>query len=149
MTELAYPFRGSEDALDYHFKSISELKVVDKAISFRPFAENPIFYNMALVDVVGDGVDDLAVTNNQDMSRVMATVFQTMLAFFEKYPNKLVYFKGSDEDGVRTRLYRILIARELEKVSELFDVYGQLSGSRYEKFTLSRPYIAFIFQLKR
>lgn len=94
-------------------------------------------------------MDDLAITDNQDMSRVMATVFQTMLVFLEKYPNKLVYFKGSDESGVRTRLYRILITREIEQALKLFDIYGQLSSSSYEQFTPDRPYITFIFQLKR
>ena len=148
MNEPPYPFLVSDDSLNYRFESVGELKVVDKAISFRPFAENPIFYNLALVDVVGDRVDDLVITNNQDISRVMATVFRAMLVFFKKYPNKLVYFKGSDESGVRSRLYRILIARELEKISELFDIYGQVSGNSYEKFALDRPYVGFIFQLK-
>lgn len=82
------------------------------------------------------------------MNRIMATVFKAILIFFEKYPNKLVYFKGSDETGLRTRLYRVLISRELEHATKMFAIYGQLTEDSYEEFALNRPYIAFIFQLK-
>ena len=150
MNEPAYPFHISEDALSYRFDSISELKTIHKTVEFHPFSDNPIFYNLALLDINDDGtVDDLVVSNNQDMKRVVATVFRAMLTFFDKYLNKLIYFQGSDETGLRIRLYRILIARELEEAQKLFDIYGQLPDKTYEEFVPNRSYIAFIFQLRR
>lgn len=150
MNEPAYPFIPSDDALSYTFKSISSYKVINKLVEFRPFPDNPIFYNVALLDLNEDGtVDDSSVSNNEDMRRVLATVFQSMLIFFKKNPNKLIYFQGSDAIGLRTRLYRILIARELGQALTLFEIYGQLPDKTYEEFALNRPYIAFIFQLRR
>ena len=149
MNEPAYPFRISDDALDYRFESVSEQKIIHKVVEFRSFPNNPIFYNLALLDFEEDGtLNDLVVSNNHDMARILATVFQSMLVFFKSYPNKLVYFKGSDEVGLRTRLYRILISRELEQVRKLFETYGQLADNSFEEFMPDRPYIAFIFQLK-
>ncbi len=150
MTEPAYPFHISEDALNYQFDSVSEFRTIHKIVEFRPLSNNPIFYNLALLDLNEDGtVDDLVVSNNQDMKRVIATIFQAMLTFFNKYPNKLVYFQGSDETGLRIRLYRIIIARELEEAQKLFEIYGQLPDKTYEEFIPDRSYIAFIFQLRR
>ena len=150
MNEPAYPLRVSDDALTYRFDSVSEQKIIHKSVEFVPFFENPIFFNLALLDIDDDGtVNDLVVSNNHDMARVIATVFQALLTFFETYPNKLIYFKGSDSAGLRIRLYRILIARELEQASVLFEIYGQLPGGSYEQFQPNQPYAAFIFQLKR
>lgn len=105
MNEPAYPLLISPDALIYKFDSVSDQHLIHKAIEFSAFPLNPIFYNLALVDVEDDGTtNDLAISNNQDMNRVIATVFKAMQVFFEKHPNKLVYFKGSDETGIRTRL---------------------------------------------
>ena len=150
MNEPAYPFRVSDDALSYAFDSISEVKIIHKAVEFRPFSVNPIFYNLALLDVNDDGTaDDLVASNNQDMKRVLATVFRSMLTFFDRYPNKLIYFNGSDESGLRNRLYRILIARELEEIQKMFEVHGRLANGNYEEFVPNKPYIGFIFQLRR
>ncbi|MCX6213174.1 hypothetical protein [Spirosoma sp.] len=149
MNEPAYTLQISSDVLSFTFDSVSSQNVIHKAIEFSPFPANAIFYNLALLDVDEDGTtNDLAISNNQDMNRVIATVFKAMRAFFEKHPNKLVYFKGSDETGIRTRLYRALISRELEQASEMFAIYGQLTEDTYEEFAPNRPYIAFIFQLK-
>jgi hypothetical protein len=147
MNEPAYPFTVSDDALDYSFESVSDQKVITKVIRFNPFRANPIFYNMALVDVLDDGTtNDLVVSNNQDMPVILATVAKALLMFFDHYPRKLIYFTGSDEQGYRNRLYRIVVSRELGKVVELFDIYGQLPDESFEDFQPNRPYKAFIFQ---
>lgn len=149
MNEPAYPFRISDDALDYQFESVSEQRIIAKIVQFTPFADNALLYNLGLGDVLPDGtLDDSTVTNNRDMNRVMATVFRTIVVFFEHYPSKLVYFQGSDKGGVRTRLYRVLIARELDKAVELFTIYGRCANDSIEEFVPNREYIGFIFQRK-
>lgn len=149
MNEPAYTLQISSDALSFKFDSVSPQSVIHKIIEFSPFPTNAIFYNLALLDINEDGTtSDLAISNNQDTNRVIATVFKAMRVFFEKHPNKLVYFKGSDETGLRTRLYRVLISRELEQATNMFAIYGQLSDEIYEELAPDRPYIAFIFQLK-
>lgn len=82
------------------------------------------------------------------MAKILATVVKTLLSFFERYPQKLVHFNGNDAEGIRTRLYRIAIHRELNKASALFEVYGQLSDEVFEAFQANRPDKAFILQKK-
>ncbi len=82
MTEPAYSFHVSEDALNYTFDSISEHKIIAKAIQFKPFSDNALFFNLGLGDVLFDGtLDDSTISNNHDMNRIMATVFQAILTF--------------------------------------------------------------------
>ena len=69
-----------------------------------------------------------------------------MLMFFEKHPDKLIYFQGSDI--VRTRFYRILIHRELKQATKLFFVYGKKTDDKYEIFVPNYPYIGFAFEFK-
>ena len=65
------------------------------------------------------------------MEMVMATVIQIVLRFFEKYPSKMVYIEGSTPE--RTRLYRIIMSRELLEIEKVFTVYG-LIGNNPELF---------------
>lgn len=143
MNEPAYPFRVRTDGLLFSFYSVSEEKIVPKLVVYTPVDD--LIYNLALVDVMPDGsLADNVTTNNQDMNRVMATVIQTMLAFFEKYPDRLVYFQGSDD--IRTRFYRILITRELEAARQLFVIYGKTAEQEYELFQIGQPYVGFLMQ---
>ncbi|ADB41443.1 DUF6934 family protein [Spirosoma linguale] len=149
MNEPAYPFDMSSDALNYRFNSVSKQYTIAKRIQFTPFPDNALLYNLALGDVMPDGnLDDSIVSNNQDLNRVMATVFQAIVSFFDRYPSKLVYFQGSDEAGIRTRLYRVLITRELNKAAELFTIYGCDANNSIEEFILNRDYVGFILQRK-
>ncbi|GAB2548464.1 DUF6934 family protein [Spirosoma aerophilum] len=147
MNEPAYPFDVSNDALNYQFTSVGKEHTISKRIQFTPFPDNALLYNLALGDVMPDGnLDDSIISNNQDLNRVMATVFRAILSFFDRYPSKLVYFQGSDEAGIRTRLYRVLITRELDKATELFTIYGCDASKSIEEFTPNRDYTGFIFQ---
>lgn len=150
MNEPAYPFIASADALDYSFESVSDQKTIRKSILFTVFDNNALLYNLALGDLQEDGLlDDSAISDNRDMNRVIATVVKAMMIFFDTYPEKLVYFQGSDKQGIRTRLYRILLAREIEEVKNLFIVYGRRSDNGIENFISGQTYIGFIFQRKR
>jgi uncharacterized protein DUF6934 len=50
-------------------------------------------------------IDDLAVTDNQDRKKVLATVAATLLEFTRQFPDAAVYATGSTP--ARTRLYQI------------------------------------------
>jgi uncharacterized Fe-S cluster-containing protein len=65
-----------------------------------------------------------------------------MLLFFEKYPNKKIYFRGSNE--VRTRIYGSLISKFIEIIELYFSVLGLRIDGEFEKFTSTQPYVAFI-----
>jgi hypothetical protein len=65
-----------------------------------------------------------------------------MVVFFEKYPTRKVYFRGST--AIRTRLYRSLISKCIEIIEFYFHVAGLDSEGQTEKFVKNQDYHAFI-----
>ncbi|MFY7734415.1 MAG: DUF6934 family protein [Bacteroidia bacterium] len=125
MKQQYYKYLRDEDCLWFEFESVSNQKTVRKIVVYTPFQDNPDVFNLALADALSDGsYSDKTVTNNEDMEKVMATVIRTMLRFFEKYPTKMVSVEGSTAE--RTRLYRIIISRELSEIEKIFTIYGLL-----------------------
>lgn len=125
MKEKFYPFRASEDYLSYYFESRSEERVIPKAIQFEKIGAQ--VYNLAFGDLDSGGdINDVVVSNNGDMHKVMATVAQVVIAFFGAYPDRQIYFTGSSPS--RQRLYRAILAREAERWSEVFEVQGVVQG---------------------
>lgn len=140
----AYKIIAAEDALTFEFDSISSSRVVRKVVVFGRFPDNPDVFNLALGDKLPDGsVDDLARTNNNDMDKVMATVVQSLFLFFDRHPTSIVYFTGSTQ--ARTRLYQIIIAKELAVAQHLFTISGLRNGTP-EPFEPNQPYDAFLLQ---
>lgn len=146
MKEPAYLLYSSKDALEYDFESASDAQVVPKRILFNRFHGSRNVFNLALVDVRPDGtLDDLSVSNNQDMRMVLATVVQALRVFFQNHPHGIVFFTGSTP--ARTRLYRAAIGLNLADAEAVFDVQG-LIGNESEPFRPNRPYEAFVIRLK-
>lgn len=146
MKQQYYKYLRDEDCLWFEFESVSNQKTVRKIVVYTPFQDNPDVFNLALADALSDGsYSDKTVTNNEDMEKVMATVIRTMLRFFEKYPTKMVYVEGSTAE--RTRLYRIIISRELSEIEKIFTIYGLL-GSGTEIFKKNQNYNAFVIALQ-
>jgi hypothetical protein len=65
-----------------------------------------------------------------------------MVIFFEKYPNKKLYFRGSTD--TRTRLYRSLISKFIEVIEPYFAVIGLKQDGSPETFIVNQDYNAFI-----
>ena len=144
MSQPAYPIRTTSSRLQFAFESINEGHVVQKRIEFTAFPVNPDIYNLAFGDLNEEGVlDDLTVSNNQDMERVLATVIQALVVFLETYPNKTVFFTGSTV--TRTRLYRAAINRVIADYEEL-RVDG-IMDTTIERFQPNKPYQAFLVRL--
>ena len=130
MNEKSYPFKISTANIRYSFESVSEEKVIEKAVIFVE-TDYPNIYNLALVDVLEDRTEsDITVSNNNDLETVMATVIKIIDDFLNKFPDKSVIFRGSDLR--RTRLYRIIISREYESISEYFKILGLKDGSFHQ-----------------
>jgi hypothetical protein len=71
-------------------------------------------------------LDDSIITNNGDRNVILATVARSVYIFTEKYPEKIVFFKGSTLG--RTRLYRRAISINLEELSETFTIFGAIKN---------------------
>lgn len=140
-----YKYLRDEDCQWFEFESVSVHKSVKKVVVITPFHDNPDIFNLALADAFPDGsYSDKSVTNNDDMEKVMATVIRTVLRFFERHPTKLVYIEGSTAE--RTRLYRIVISREISEIEKTFAVFGLLNDNM-EIFKKNQNYEAFVIAL--
>lgn len=146
MRNKFYNYLAKDDSLWFEFKSISEKKTVKKIVIFSPIGEDSYLYNLTLVDAFTDGsYNDSSITNNEDMPKVIATVIQILCSFFKKYPHKSVYIEGSSPS--RTRLYRIIIAKELSEIEKVFGIYGVINDS-LEDFEKNKNYTGLIINLK-
>lgn len=104
-------------------------------------------YNLGFGDKLGeaDDYDDMAISDNSDSTRVLATIAATVYTFTDKYPNSYVLAKGSTT--ARTRLYRIGISNYLEEIEEDFIVFGFIN-SKWEEFEKNRDYSTFLITRK-
>ena len=144
MNQSFYTFYPSANALRFDFASVGR-KIVSKTIIYNKTGiEN--FYSLALFDVRNDGsLDDMSVTNNGDMEKILLTVFKTFSVFFAHYPDQVVIFSGSTQS--RTRLYKIAISHELSSITDIYNVYGFKENS-FELFQKNQPYTGFLVSLK-
>ena len=90
-------------------------------------------------------VNDLAISNNGDTDKVLATVVSALYTFFDRFPNSFVYARGSTT--ARIRLYRMGITRFYEEMQRDFYLYGQV-GDDFPVFELGREYEGFLVKRK-
>lgn len=145
MSATPYPVT-EKDGIRFSFTSIGPLRTQRKVILYDQITGAVSLYNLALLDLYDDGsLDDLSVSNNQDMPRILATVIYTMHLFFEHYPTATVIFSGSTP--ARTRLYRVAISQNITLFDEIFFVRGVL-GESVEPYQPNKAYDAFTIRLK-
>ena len=96
-----YKTESTVDSLIYTFESVGEM-VIQKVVEYTKL--NPIYvglpidtdvYNLAFGDWnndIGDYEDNVE-SKNGDMEKVLATVANTALKFWEEYPEISIFFK--------------------------------------------------------
>ena len=144
MTHSFYDFSIHNEAHRFEFDSVGD-RIIHKVIVYEklPF---PNTYNLALGDIDEQGKADFEIiSDNGDRDYVLATVIQTLIAFFQRNPRASVFISGSTPS--RTRLYQVVIARELAEIQKRFDVYG-VTEVRNEPFQKGALYQAFVISLK-
>lgn len=136
-----YPFESLPDGLTYAFESRSNERTIQKYVIFTPI--NSRCYNLALVDLEEDGqLSDTSISNNDDLERVLSTVIQIILTFFNHNPDCKLSFAGSTPE--RTRLYRIVINKYIDNFSSYLSVEGISPEQHRETFKPNRPYVSFV-----
>lgn len=129
MNQPHYPFEVSTNRLSFVFESINNGRKITKAVEYVPFPFDKTIYNLAFGDINDKGeLDDLSVSDNQDMEKVLATVIQTIFVFFRTYPDKTLFFTGST--NARTRLYRGAIGRVIDELQEDLLIEGIRNNNR-------------------
>ena len=141
-----YHLKAESKFTRFEFISEGNNGAIRKLIEFQATSDEDV-YNLAFGDkdpATGD-LNDLAVTNNGDTEKVLATVVAALYVFFDNYPTAYVYATGSTK--ARTRLYRIGITKFYEEMQKDFYLYGQV-GDDYPEFKLGKDYDGFLAQRK-
>ncbi|GAB3639902.1 DUF6934 family protein [Spirosoma arcticum] len=147
MDESPSSFSAEPIEVRYDFNSVSDTKLVKKIVRLTETSLLDVF-NLALLDLLDDGSEsDLSVTDNNDLRTVLATVMRIIDNFLTKFPQKIVTVRGSDRR--RTRLYRIVIGRELNAIRQRFMVFGEFQDGQLEPFKPNADYVRFLISLKR
>ena len=118
MSQAPYLY-SKEHSTRYHFVSVGK-RAVNKIVEFRPLKFDKI-YNLAFGDLNSDDtIDDLAITNNADTSKVMSTIIQIVRDFSVSNPDIKIYFTGSTDQ--RTAFYQRIITMYFDDFIEEFDI---------------------------
>ena len=148
MDEPIYPYKKSLDILTFDFESIGLNGVSKKKVVYSSIEDLPDIFNLSLFEVLQDGTLNIYYeSRNQDLPQIMATVVQTMNDFFAKYPSKKIAFTGSTPD--RTRLYRIVINKLIQKNGHVFCIEGITNNGVFEQFQANQNYLAYVISLTK
>lgn len=99
MNYQKYDLYKNSSTTIFEFKSIGRNGEIKKVILFKALQSEQI-YNLAFGDLIYNEteqkylLDDSVITNNGDRNVILATVAQSIYIFTEKYPEKMVFFKG-------------------------------------------------------
>ena len=139
-----YQLRSEEELSRFEFISEGPNGAVRKLIEFQQTLDLDV-YNLAFGDKHAGtaSMDDLAVTNNGDTEKILATVVAAVYTFLERRPSAFVYAEGSTK--ARTRLYRMGINRFYEEMRRDFYLYGRI-GEDFVDFEPDTDYEGFLAQ---
>ena len=145
MNQPYYDFQIFEDAFRFEFETTSQEKTIPKAILFQR-TNLPNYYNLTLADILSDGSNDIfSKSNNGDLEKILSTVIQTILVFLAYHPPAKVVFTGNTPS--RTRLYQIVLSKELDNVRKKLEVLG-FTDEKIESFQRNQSYLGFIISNK-
>ena len=141
-----YALKAESNLTIFEFISEGPKGLIRKIIQFQETNRLNV-YNLAFGDKNSETgeIDDLAVSNNADSEKVLATVVAALYAFFDKHPDAFVYVTGST--SARTRLYRMGITKFYEEMVQNFDLYGQV-GDEFYDFEIDKDYAGFLAHRK-
>lgn len=117
---------------------------VVKAVFITPIGNGT--WNLGFCDYYDGRYDDTAVTNNNDVSKVLGTVAKAALAFSEKYPERTLVIRPVDDR--RKRLYNVVFTRRQAEIESLFDVYAKRKN-RWQHFAPGFDYDGFMLIRKK
>ena len=129
----------------FDFVSCGKNGNVLKRVAFTKTEDDRV-YNLALGDVDEDNeINDLAITDNGDRNKVIATVVSIVEAYTRRFPERWIIFTGSTEE--RTRLYRMAISLHLVELSALYEIWAYVGEERV-KFDKNMRVSAFVIVRK-
>lgn len=136
-----YELKAGSSLKSFEFLSEGKNGKVVKIIQFQKMNLNNLF-NIAFgdKDFQTGNLDDMAITDNGDADKVLATVVSAIYAFTYKYPDSWIYATGST--AAKTRFYRMGINKYFEIAIEDFEIMGEIENE-WEYFEVGKNYQAF------
>jgi hypothetical protein len=134
------------------FEFISEGKsTIRKRVKFKLIDEQELIYNLALCTVFENGAEDYSTASkNSDMQKIFETIAVIAYMFTNQYPDRKIFFGGSDT--LRVRQYRLSVFSNSEMISNHFHIEGlRLSNDTItlrENYRKGQNYDAFILTRK-
>ncbi|TAE76606.1 MAG: hypothetical protein EAZ85_00005 [Bacteroidetes bacterium] len=129
----------------YSFESVG-LQTITKIVEFQPITYS--IYNLAFgdFDEINQNYDDEIRSNNQDIHKIFATIFQICNHFFIQNTDKAIYLEGNTP--LKQKLYQRIIKNNLSDLENNFIIFGVI-GEEYEILDFSKIYDAFVIKLKK
>jgi hypothetical protein len=134
MIHPKYDLSANADFTVFEFVSTGKNGPIQKAIKYSQTLNEGV-YNMGFGDIVSSNeatgeveIDDISISNNGDLQKVLATVAWSAYAFTGRYPKAFVLFGSSNP--AKTRLYRMALSRNLAEISETFLLFGAVRNAQ-------------------
>jgi len=139
---------SADDYSEFKFVSKGPNGNIVKVIVFQKLPlEN--LYNLSLLDIMDDGqLSDTNLSNNNDLRKILATTVQVLVDYTEIFPERTIFFQGSDDTGRRTSLYQKAISKYFTTLKKDFDITGITDNDIEEEFEPTKRYIAFLVKRK-
>ena len=107
-----YAVFESDEATKFQFESIGKKGTIKKIVRFTKMEER--FWNLAFGDANEQDFDDLSISNNQDIRKVIQTVANISHLFLETYPKRKIFISPVDEK--RKSLYNFVFRHHYEEL---------------------------------
>ena len=103
-------------------------------------------WNLGFGDLKNGKVDDISISNNADLVKVMNTVAKAVYVFMDENPRARLSIKAVDEK--RLGLYHTIFRRHFLTITTNFNLYGVVDeqvepffpGKTYHSFQLERKF---------
>jgi hypothetical protein len=126
--EVYKDLKVTDDFSVIDFVSVGKHGTISKRIVFTA-TELEGVYNLAFGDIDENGeIDDYSISDNGDRNKILATIADVVKVYTEKYPGRLILFRGSTTE--RTRLYRMAVGLNFKELSSQFDIYAYIEDER-------------------
>ena len=134
-----------DTSAEYKFISTGPKGSIIKIIIFEELSHEANLYNLALVDQLENGkVSDRNSSNNDDLRKILATVVKVLIDYTLVFPERTIFFQGSDDSGKRTSVFNRAINRYFSFLEHDFSINGITENHVIEQYNSLETYIAFL-----
>ena len=139
----AYRFIAVQRKTRFIFESEGKQGKIIKIIQFTQLESNE--WNLGFGDLKDGNIDDLIISNNDDIFKVIKTVAKVVTVFFQAYPKSTVIIKPIDEK--RKKLYNSVFRRHFKDIIIDFNILA-IAENNKEAYSPQKNYDSFEITLK-